>query len=183
MISNILVKLSKYNGLMLLCIFMILNSAAICAQETGKVNYFDPQTWLLGEFNYSSLLNEPHDLWFDKEFDNYTIDDEAFIKLGNIDLDSIDITIVMGTWCPDSRREVPRFMKIIESLTYNKDRIKFIGVDTYKEAPIHNYDSLNIERVPTFIFYYNNKIELGRIIEYPAASLERDMIGILSKRE
>ena len=90
--------------------------------------------------------------------------------------------MVLGTWCSDSRREVPRFMKIIESLDYKIDRIRFIGVNSYKEAPVHNFDSLNIERVPTFIFY-NNKIELGRIIEYPESSLERDMLGILSKRK
>jgi hypothetical protein len=88
----------------------------------------------------------------------------------------------MGTWCSDSRREVPRFMKIIESLGYDKKRLRFIGVDSYKEAPVHNFDSLNIERVPTFIFY-NDKIELGRIIEYPLTSLERDMLVILNKKE
>lgn len=161
---------------------MVAINASLWGQEKVEADYSDPQTWLLGDFTYKAMLNEPHGYWFDREFNNYTIDDEAFIELGNIDIDSLSITIVLGTWCSDSRREVPRFMKIVEALSYDWDRIRFIGVDSYKEAPLHNYDSLNIERVPTFIFYID-KVEVGRIIEYPEASLERDMLGILSKKE
>ncbi len=166
----------------MLLIMVVLAVSTVRAQERDRIDYSDPQTWLLGDFQYNALLNEPHDTWFDREFDNYNIDDEAFIRLQNIGLDSIDIIIVLGTWCSDSRREVPRFMKIIESIGYDNDRLRFIGVDSYKEAPVHNYDSLNIERVPTFIFYHD-KIELGRIIEYPSTSLEWDMLSILNKKE
>jgi len=161
---------------------VLLTVSSLHAQERDRIDYSDPQTWLLGDFAYNALLNEPHNTWFDREFNNYNIDDEAFIELANIGLDSIDIVIVLGTWCSDSRREVPRFMKIIESLGYESKRLRFIGVDSYKEAPVHNYDSLNIERVPTLIFYHD-KIELGRIIEYPLTSLEWDMLNILNKKE
>ncbi len=180
--NNKLMTLYQSKAVLIVCFLIALAVSSLHAQERDKFNYFDPQTWLLGDFTYNSLLNEPHDTWFNIEFDNYIIDDEAFIELGKIGLDSIDIIVVLGTWCSDSRREIPRFMKIIESLDYRINRIRFIGVNSYKEAPVHNFDSLNIERVPTFIFY-NNKIELGRIIEYPESSLERDMLGILSKRE
>jgi thiol-disulfide isomerase/thioredoxin len=177
-----MISIPQTRTIIVLCFLAALAVSSLHAQERDRIDYSDPQTWLLGDFNYNSLLIEPHDMWFDNEFDKYNIDDEAFIELGKIGLDSIDIIIVMGTWCSDSRREVPRFMKIIESLGYEEKRLRFIGVDSFKEAPVHNYDSLNIERVPTFIFY-DDKIELGRIIEYPLTSLERDMISILNKRE
>ena len=131
-----------------LLIMVVLAVSSVRAQEKDRIDYSDPQTWLLGDFTYNALLNEPHGTWFNREFDNYNIDDEAFIKLQNIGLNNIDIIIVLGTWCSDSRREVPRFMKIIESIGYKNDRLRFIGVDSYKEAPVHNYDSLNVERVP-----------------------------------
>jgi thiol-disulfide isomerase/thioredoxin len=128
------------------------------------------------------MLNEPHGYWFGREFSAYELDPLAFMELEKTMPGNIDIVIVLGTWCPDSRREVPRFMKLIETLGFDKDRIRFIGVDSYKEAPLDEYESFDIERVPTFIFY-DNKIELGRIIEYPEASLEKDMLRILTENE
>jgi len=182
MTVNRMTGFHRHRNVIILLIIIVLAVSSLNAQERDRVDYSDPQTWLLGDFTYNALLNEPHVTWFDREFDNYNIDDEAFIELGNIGLENIDIIIVMGTWCGDSRREVPRFMKIIESLGYENKRLRFIGVDSYKEAPVHNFESLNIERVPTFIFYHD-KIELGRIIEYPLTSLERDMLSILNKNE
>ena len=88
----------------------------------------------------------------------------------------------MGTWCPDSRREVPRFMRILDMCKFPLDKVTFIGVDNTKLSPIGDYDKLNIERVPTFIFL-KNKIEVGRIIENPKTSLEQDMINILTGNE
>jgi len=164
------------------CTILLLLTLTASSQEKDRVNYFDPETWLLGDFAYTYMLAEPHEQWFDREFNDYSIDDVAFIELEKLGLEGIDIVVVLGTWCSDSRREVPRFMKIIESLGYSKERLRFIGVDSYKEAPVDDYESFDIERVPTFIFY-SDKIELGRIIEYPEASLERDMIDILSKRK
>jgi thiol-disulfide isomerase/thioredoxin len=87
----------------------------------------------------------------------------------------VDITIVMGTWCSDSRREVPRFYKLFENLDFNIDDIKLINVDTKKEAEGTTVSELNIERVPTFIFKRGGE-EIGRIIETPDESLEADML-------
>ena len=92
------------------------------------------------------------------------------------------IKIVMGTWCPDSRREVPRFMRILNAIDFPVDRVQFIGVDNAKKSPVENYESLDIIRVPTFIIYKNN-IEKGRIIENPTTSLEQDMVNILTRNE
>jgi hypothetical protein len=47
---------------------------------------------------------------------------------------------------------------------------------------VGEYDKLDIQRVPTFIFYKNN-IEAGRIIENPETSLEQDMVKILTGKE
>jgi len=156
-----------------------LYQAVATGQEAKTVNYSDPETWLLGYFQPDDLLSRPHSEWYNRGFDSYTFDDKAFIKLSAQPIDDVTIMIVLGTWCPDSRREVPRFMKLIQSWGIPSEKVTLVGVDSYKIAPIENYDDLNIERVPTFIIY-RNKIEAGRIIEYPKTSLEQDMVDILS---
>ncbi len=156
---------------------LVAFSVNTAAQQT---NYYDPQTFLLGYFNPDSFLEEPYAEWYNKEFDGYELNTEPFIQLTMLPVDKLSMKVVMGTWCPDSRRNVPRFMKIIESWGFPTDKIVFIGVDSYKVAPVDEYDGLDIERVPTFIIYYDN-VEAGRIIENPSTSLEKDMLDIINK--
>ena len=148
-------------------------------EEITFFNKFAEQsTWLLGYFNVDQLKREPHSEWFIKEYNDYKFDAEAVKKLLDIPANGIEIKIVLGTWCPDSRKQVPRFMRIIDLWGFPISEITFIGVDNAKNSPIGEYEKLNIQRVPTFIFYRNN-IEAGRIIENPATSLEQDIVNIL----
>ena len=167
--------------LLLLTLF-IMQPARMAAQEQSepakRVNYSDPETWILGYFDIDFLKTGVHSNWYYSGHDSYSVDDKSLAELLEIPFDDISITIVLGTWCPDSRRELPRFMKLIELWDFPVDKITFIGVDSYKVAPVGDYEELGIERVPTFIIY-RNKVEAGRIIEYPKASLEQDMVNIL----
>jgi hypothetical protein len=147
-----------------------------------SVNYSDQITWLLGYFNPSQFSREPHSAWYIKGFNDYQPDTAVMNRLNDIGKDGISIKIVMGTWCPDSRREVPRFMKILDIWKFPLSAVTFIGVDDAKLSPVGEYTGLGIERVPTFIIYENN-IEAGRIIENPSASLERDLVKILTSNE
>ncbi len=52
--------------------------------------------------------------------------------------------------------------------------------DSYKQSPQHEENGRNIIRVPTIIIEDNFK-EVGRIVEYPVVSLEKDMLSILRK--
>jgi thiol-disulfide isomerase/thioredoxin len=150
----------------------------ITAESPQAVNYSEQTTWLLGYFNLRQLKQEPHSVWFYKGYDDYQVNPEALKSLEGIPMDSIAIKIVMGTWCPDSRREVPRFMKVLDTWKFPSGMVTFIGVDNGKLSPVAEYDQLEIQRVPTFIIYKNN-IEAGRIIENPVTSLEQDMVNIL----
>jgi thiol-disulfide isomerase/thioredoxin len=88
----------------------------------------------------------------------------------------------MGSWCGDSQEQVPKFYKIISLLNFDENKIQLIAVDRKKHA--REYDalvqSLNIELIPTFIFYKNGK-EIGRIIETPKETLEADILEILNQ--
>ncbi|MCU0459764.1 MAG: thioredoxin family protein [Bacteroidales bacterium] len=141
-------------------------------------DFRDATTWLLGELTPSMLANPPHEVWYIGGYTAYQPDQEIMAELMGLGRDDLTITIVLGTWCPDSRREVPRFLKITDLWGFPRDKIRFIGVDINKIAPLEDYRKLAIERVPTFIFFKNN-IEKGRIIEVPVTSLEQDTRDIL----
>lgn len=148
--------------------------------KAAATDYHDASTWLIGYFTRRMMTMPPHSEWFRKGYDEYKFNEDAVNKLTTVSKDSITIKIVMGSWCPDSRREVPGMMRILDYWGFPEEKITFIGVDESKFSPIGGYEKLEIVRVPTFIFYKNN-IELGRIIENPVTSLEQDMTDILAK--
>ncbi len=97
-------------------------------------------------------------------------------QLGN----GLKIDIYLGLWCPDSRNNVPPFLKILDQIGTGM-RARFFGVQRKASSNIRFYvDKVQVERVPTFIFYRGDK-EIGRIVENPKAGLCEDMIEILSK--
>jgi thiol-disulfide isomerase/thioredoxin len=148
----------------------------------SAVNFSDQTTWILGYFTPDRLTHEPYSTWYLNGFDDYQVNSESVNKLMDVKKDGLSIKVVMGTWCPDSRREVPRFMRVLDIWKFPVGSVTFIGVDDAKKSPVGEYEGLNILRVPTFIIYKNN-IEAGRIIENPATSLEQDMVNILSRNE
>lgn len=161
----------------------LANNPAVTVKTEESVqmtDFHEQTTWLLGYFSPDLLKRAPHCEWFIKGYDEYQFNIEAINRLMEIKTDSLTIKVVMGTWCPDSRKQVPRFMRIIDLWKFPVSKITFIGVDDAKLSPVGEYNSLDIQRVPTFIFY-KNKIESGRIIENPVASLEQDMVNILTR--
>ena len=133
---------------------------------------------LIGYSDRKGLTSEPFNIWFNSEYDKYIVDTLSVNSISKEALKKIKITIIMGTWCGDSRREVPRFYKIIDNLNFDENKITVINVNRKMEAKGIDVQSLEISRIPTFIFCINNK-ELGRIIETPKKSLEKDLMGII----
>lgn len=112
------------------------------------------------------------------EYNNYQIDYETLDKLEG-KLDSINIKIVFRSTCSDSREQLPRLFKILNELNYDVNTITLIGVNRQKQGLSNEAEGLEIEFVPTIIFYKDGK-EIGRIVETPAESLEKDLLRILS---
>lgn len=136
---------------------------------------------LLGYQTKSQLLKEPYSEWYVAGFEDYQIDQKALAELKKEKLNSYNITLVMGTWCDDSHREVPRLFKILEELRFPESKLTMIAVNRKKEAPSGEEGPLNIQRVPTIIVQKYGK-EIGRIIESPSTGyLERDLVEILRK--
>jgi cyclophilin family peptidyl-prolyl cis-trans isomerase/HEAT repeat protein len=93
------------------------------------------------------------------------------------------IEVYMGTWCPDSQREVPKFLRILDDLKSQfgvEVPVTYIAVDRAKQKPAELLKDKHIEKISTFIFYRGDR-ELGRIVEKPISLFEDDMLVALSK--
>ncbi len=133
---------------------------------------------LLGVIGKEDLEKAPYAQWYRKNNDEYVVDHDALSGIGEL-LNGVEIKVVMGTWCHDSKREVPRFYKIISSMQGLENNTQMIGLDRQKQAPDGEIDGMGITNTPTFIFYREGQ-EINRIVETPVESLEKDMIKILN---
>jgi thiol-disulfide isomerase/thioredoxin len=104
---------------------------------------------------------------------------QDFVELIRQVNEDVEVIVFLGTWCPDSRREVPRFMKIVDLTGMKGSQVRLYGLDRSKQSNDGLTDRYTIERVPTFIFLKQGE-EIGRIIEVPRATLEADVLSILA---
>lgn len=157
------------------------NSTKLYTSKSGEVN----MTGVVNEQNFS---DKPFSTWYKKGYNAYkteAVDQKDLKKL----LSGVTIEVYFGTWCEDSRREIPRFMRIVNDLGLDKTKIKLVAVNEDKTAFWGEEIGKDIKRVPTFIFYKKDATfdkypsEIGRIVEAPIESLERDMIKILKKED
>jgi thiol-disulfide isomerase/thioredoxin len=137
---------------------------------------------LLGHCSRTSLMESPYKEWFKKNYSDYSVDSSSSNELSKL-LHDKSIVVFMGTWCGDSKREVPRLLKILDYCAFPDSSLKLIMVDyrdgAYKQSPQHEEKGLNIFRVPTILIFQGTN-EVGRIIESPKESLEKDLILILA---
>jgi hypothetical protein len=91
----------------------------------------------------------------------------------------VHVVVFLGTWCGDSKREVPRFLKIMDSAGISMDRITLHALDRKKTSPDGAEVRYGVDRVPTFIFL-KKEAEIGRVIETPKTTLEGDILTILA---
>ena len=133
---------------------------------------------LIGIVTKASFNQQPFVGWFTSYYDNYVIDIETLSGLKKA-LKNVKIKAFMGTWCGDSKRETPRFYKILKAVNFDLENLEMITVNRGKRTPDNLQEGFDIIRVPTFIFYKKGK-EIGRYVEYARESLEKDMLKILT---
>lgn len=103
----------------------------------------------------------------------------GFVDLLRQTREGVDVLVLLGTWCGDSKRQVPLFLKIADSAGFAPGQIRLYGVDRGKKSPEGVEAPYALERVPTFIFFRKSR-EIGRIVETPVTTMEADMLQILA---
>jgi len=117
--------------------------------------------------------------WFGPDFIGYA-PDRGYTALLKEYLQGLKILCFMGTWCDDSKIQVPRMLKVLQQGSVDPALFEMIGVDRSKKSPGGETAPFGIEKVPTFIVLKEGK-EVGRIVEAPLASLEKDLVGLARK--
>ena len=91
------------------------------------------------------------------------------------------LEVYMGTWCPDSQREVPKLLRLLGDLRAQfgvELPATFVALDRSKQKPRELIQGKSIDKVATFIYYRGNQ-ELGRIVERPSSPLfEDDLLAL-----
>ena len=90
--------------------------------------------------------------------------------------------VVMGTWCSDSQREVPKYLRILDALrdVYGVEiPTTWVAVDRSKTRPEDAIAGKEIQKVATFIYYRDNH-ETGRIVETPMSLFEDDLLALIA---
>jgi thiol-disulfide isomerase/thioredoxin len=141
----------------------------------------DPKTgkpMLLGKITIEELQQEPFAEWYQMESDGYEVDTELTNAISNPGQYTYEV--FLGTWCGDSRREVPRMEKIFSEMGIDMSNVLIVTLDRDKISPNGEQEGKDIRYVPTLIVNKDNQ-EIGRIVESPSsetATLESDLFEI-----
>ena len=140
---------------------------------------------LVGRCIVEQLDEEPFSEWFRSGYEEYTPNAEVLDALRSVETGDVHVSVFFGTWCGDSRREVPWWLKLFDAMDIPNERVELVAVDnsdeTHKRSPDGEERGLEIYRVPTLIVRRGGA-EVARVVEYPVLSIERDLLAILGGR-
>jgi hypothetical protein len=146
-------------------------------KPNSKKVFKDGVNILYGQITRDDLFSE-YPAWYENYVDY--VPDSIIVNTLSVPNPDLKIEIFMGTWCSDSRREVPRFFKTVDKSKFvQNNQIKIWAVDRNKSLDSGLTDERGVTIVSTFIFYRNDK-EIGRLIEQPEnENIEADILSII----
>ncbi len=118
---------------------------------------------------------------FRENAEKFTADVVVVKRIREIDW-QLKIVMFLGTWCPDSMREAPKLVKLLEAANNQNISLDIYAVNTSMEDGVGLAKTRGIRAVPTMIFFRDGR-ELGRIIESPATTMENDFLKIIGPEE
>jgi hypothetical protein len=122
---------------------------------------------------------EDYETWKTLRAQDYTPDASAVRTIAERGKD-VRVLAIVATWCPDSKREVPRFFKIYDQARLGMGQVTLVGVDRSKKDAEGLTAKHEVLRVPTFVFFRGDK-EIGRVTERAVTTLENDIAVIMAK--
>ena len=156
--------MKKFVATLLSIMLVISGCAKSQVEETSMV---------IGEISQQQLMANHN--FFQQSYQAFQLSELEVAAINRWPKD-LHVDVYFGSWCHDSVREVPRFLKIVAQSPTLSNRL--IALDYAKLEPSGSAKSHNIKYTPTFIIYQNDK-EIGRIIERPKVSLTTDISAML----
>jgi thiol-disulfide isomerase/thioredoxin len=91
-------------------------------------------------------------------------------------LSKLSITVVGGTWCEDTQRELPTLISILEKVDFDlQNKLELIWVDRDKKAPDGRENELKITNIPIFIFKIDG-VESYRMVETAVPNVQEEIL-------
>ena len=95
-----------------------------------------------------------------------------------------EVTVYLGTWCSDSRRELARLWRAFDDTGIGLAveppfGLEYVAVDRAKEQPADRLAGVGLEYVPTFVVRRGGE-EVGRVVEISPNGIEHDLLALLS---
>lgn len=149
-------------------------------QVESELNTNEDAPVLLGKQEFEVLKNAPYDVWFNENY-KYEPDLQILDSLKRA-LESKSMVVFMGTWCKDSQLQVPVLLNVLDKIEYDTSTIPLYTLSEDKDTPNGIEKEYEIEYVPTIIVFENGE-EMGRIVEYPLISIEKDLLQIAKGEE
>lgn len=143
-------------------------------------------TWCQSEIEIGLISSDEKSLlyeedWFTKKYNRFSPQVNLLNELKGRLL-SCKINVFMGTWCHDTKVYLPRFLKLFDTLNLPKDNIQIYNVNETKKRPRKYVKVFDVKYLPTVIFSDDNG-EIGRIVEFPFETIEKDIVKIFSLHE
>jgi hypothetical protein len=93
----------------------------------------------------------------------------------------VAVKVFLGTWCIDSIRNEPAYLKVKDMLGDANFKTTYIGVNRERSDGAGMARAYNVTTSPVFVFEIDGK-EVGRITRRPNKSIEEDLVEILRGR-
>jgi thiol-disulfide isomerase/thioredoxin len=165
-------------------LFLLLVIAVGCTadQEVNQRVYnFEGEEILVGNITIEGLQQAPFQEWYTYFYESTDINTRQLDLIAD-ELQQTEIVLFLGTWCSDSQEQVPGFIRMLTYVGYDFSKMELIALERDEArvmfSPGGREKELGITYVPTFIFFQEGK-EVGRIVEFPKETLERDMVDLL----
>tara|TARA_R110002051_G_scaffold149010_2_gene221543 strand:+ start:426 stop:905 length:480 start_codon:yes stop_codon:yes gene_type:complete len=153
----------------LFLVVLLMSTSVLKSQLIIKLGVLEP-------IEKNILYNQN---WFYPKYERYEANASVLSTI-NTKLVNCKIDIFMGTWCHDTKDNLPNFLKLFDVLNIPKENITIYNIDKTKKRPRKYIKKFSIEYLPTVIFS-DDKGELGRIVEYPYETIEKDILKIFTE--
>ena len=160
-------------------VILLLLYSGCGTPESYTVERESPMSVIItGEIDRNVLQSDDGcKIWYEQHYSEYRIDSARTAELGRMQ-ENISYIIVAGTWCGDSKRQLPRLFKIFDAAEVSENQVRMFGVGRTKKIDKKELEQYAVQYVPTIIVLRNER-EIGRIVESPVETLEADLVSIL----
>lgn len=154
--------------------------AAAAAAEEGAAAESDEQP-LVGTVSRAEIEAHRPD-WVTAQVEA-SPDAEAAAALAAVE-PGAELTVYLGTWCSDSKRELARLWRALDDAgVFAEDdlpfAVEYVALDRDKQEPSGRAAAAGVEYVPTFVVSRGGE-EVGRVVEIAVDGIERDLLALLS---